>query len=156
MGVKEKLSYVALDFDAEMKAASECSNKEKTYELPDGNIIALGNERFRCAEVLFQPSFIGKEAQGIHDMTYQSIMKCDVDLRKELYSNVVLSGGTTMYPGMGERMTKELSALAPSTIKIKVVAAAERKYSVWMGGSILASLSTFQQMWISKAEYDEA
>merc|ERR1712054_386009 len=89
-------------------------------------------------------------------MTYQSIMKCDVDLRRELFSNIVLSGGTTMYPGIGERMSKELSALAPSTIKIKVVASAECKYSVWMGGSILASLSTFQQMWVSKAEYDEA
>merc|ERR1712139_543267 len=154
--VKEKLCYVALDFDKEMKAVSESSDKEMTYQLPDGSIIALGNERFRCPEVLFQPSFIGKEAPGIHDMVFNSIMKGDVDLRKELYNNIVLSGGTTMYPGMGERMTKELSALAPSTMKIKVVASAERKYSVWMGGSILASLSTFQQMWISKDEYDEA
>merc|ERR1711907_759184 len=64
--VKEKLSYIALDFDSEMKAASESSDKEKTYELPDGNIITVGNERFRCPEVLFQPSFIGKEASGIH------------------------------------------------------------------------------------------
>merc|ERR1711981_630759 len=83
-------------------------------------------------------------------------MKGDVDLRRSFYNNIVFSGGTTMYPGMGERMTKELSALAPSTMKIKVVASAERKYSVWIGGSILASLSTFQQMWISKDEYDES
>merc|ERR1711990_1344449 len=99
----------------------------------------------------FQPSFIGKEASGIHDTTFQSIMKCDVDIRKDLYANVVLSGGTTMFLGIGERMTKELTALAPSTMKIKVVAPPERKYSVWIGGSILSSLSTFQQMWISKA-----
>merc|ERR1712154_411217 len=81
-----------------------------------------GSERFRCPEVLFQPSFIGKEASGIHDTTFQSIMKCDVDIRKDLYANVVLSGGTTMFAGIGERMTKELTALAPSTMKIKVVA----------------------------------
>jgi len=112
--VKEKLSYIALDFDSEMKAASESSDKEKTYELPDGNIITVGNERFRCPEVLSQPSFIGKEASGIHDTTFQSIMKCDVDIRKDLYANVVLSGGTTMFQGIGERMTKELTALAPS------------------------------------------
>ena len=67
-------------------------------------------------------SFVGKEASGIHDTTFQSIMKCDVDIRKDLYSNVVLSGGTTMFAGIGERMTKELTALAPSTMKIKVVA----------------------------------
>merc|ERR1712107_782889 len=65
--------------------------------------------------------------------------------------NVVLSGGTTMFQGIGERMTKELTALAPSTMKIEVVASPERKYSVWIGGSILSSLSTFQQMWISRA-----
>jgi len=154
--VKEKLAYIALDFDTEMKASTESSDNEKTYELPDGNIITVGAERFRCPEVLFQPSFIGKEASGIHDTTFQSIMKCDVDIRKDLYSNVVLSGGTTMFQGIGERMTKELTALAPSTMKIKVVAPPERKYSVWIGGSILSSLSTFQQMWISKGEYDES
>merc|ERR1712014_63195 len=82
-------------------------------------------------------------------------MKCDVDIRKDLYANVVLSGGTTMFAGIGERMTKELTALAPSTMKIKVVAPLERKYSAWIGGSILSSLSTFQPMWIHKAEYDD-
>jgi len=154
--VKEKLCYIALDFDTEMKNATESSDSEKTYELPDGNIITVGSERFRCPEVLFQPSLVGKEASGVHDTSFQSIMKCDVDIRKDLYSNVVLSGGTTMFGGIGERMTKELTALAPSTMKIKVVAPPERKYSVWIGGSILSSLSTFQQMWISKSEYDDA
>ena len=106
--------------------------------------------------MLFQPSLVGKEAMGIHDTTFRSIMSCDVDIRRDLYQNVVLSGGSTMMPGMGERMTKELCALAPSTVKVKVIAPPERKYSVWIGGSILSSLSTFQQMWISKAEYDES
>merc|ERR1711890_213658 len=90
----------------------------------------------------------GMEACGIHETTFNSIMKCDVDIRKDLYANTVMSGGTTMYPGIADRMQKEITALAPSTIKIKIIAPPERKYSVWIGGSILASLSTFQQMWI--------
>lgn len=156
--VKEKLCYVCLDYEAELLKFQSSSEYEKTYELPDGQVISIGDEQFRCPEALFKPSLLGKddEAGGITGTTYNSIMRCDMDIRKELYSNIVLSGGTTMFNQIADRVSKEVTALAPAASKVKVVAPPERKYSVWIGGSILSSLATFQQMWIEKKEYDES
>ena len=98
---------------------------------------------------------MGDGSTSVSESIYNSIMQCDVDIRKHLYENIALSGGSTMFPGIADRIQKEISGLAPETMNIDVNAPPERKYSVWIGGSILASLSTFRKMWISRQEYDE-
>ncbi|CAA0376321.1 unnamed protein product [Arabidopsis thaliana] len=153
--IKEKLCYVALDYEQEMEKTTKGWTIDKTYVLPDGQEITIEAERFMCPEVLFQPSVIGKESSGIHEATRNSILKCPVDTRRDMYGNILMTGGTTMLHGIKERMTKELTALVPSSMKVKVVVPPESECSVWIGGSILASLSTFHQMWITKDEYEE-
>ncbi|KAH8836082.1 hypothetical protein DL96DRAFT_1703016 [Flagelloscypha sp. PMI_526] len=146
----------AAEREIEYVTSTQSSTLEKSYELPDGRVITIGNERFRAPEAVFQPNFLGKESAGIDQTLYNAINKCDTDIRKDLYGNVILSGGNTMYPGITDRLQKELTQLAPSGMKVKIVAPPDRTHSVWKGGSILAARSDFQQMWISKEEYDEA
>jgi actin-related protein len=154
--IKEKLCYVAGDFDSEMKKSTQSTEVNTIYELPDGQVLTIGNERFRVPEALFAPCFVGLECPGIQDVAFHAIMKCDVDIRKDLYSNILIAGGSSCFPGIAERLQSEISRLAPSTMRVKVTCPPERKYSAWIGGSILASLRTFQQMWITKEEYDES
>ena len=151
--IKEKACYVALDFEEELKSVEPFD-----YELPDGTHVIVKDQRIRCPEALFKPSMVGKEGNGIGQTCYDSIQKCDIDVRKDLYNCVVLSGGTSMYNGLPERLTKEIKALAPESMKeeVKVIASPERKFAVWIGGSILSSISTFESMWITKTEYEES
>ena len=153
--IKEKLCYVPLDFEAEMKEFSNNPNKRKEFELPDGQKISIGDVLIRTPECLFQPGMIGLDVPGIHKIIHGSIQKSDIDLRRELYENITLSGGTTMFPGMQERLQKEVSGLVSSSVKVKIIAPAERKFSIWIGGSVLSTLATFQASWIHKQEYDE-
>jgi len=156
--IKEKLCFVALDFESELTKSNESTYVRKTYQIPnDGELVTqLGYELFSCPEMLFQPSLVGVESVGVHEMVFNSIINCDQDLSNQLYSNIILSGGSTLFPGFQDRLQKELTFLAPSTARIKIIAPPERKYSVWIGGSILASMQCFQQMWISKEDYDES
>lgn len=148
--IKEKLTRVALDFNHVAKASEEIP-----FELPDGSVIKIGDERFHCPEALFQPSLIDQKGPGVHECAFQTIMSCEGDIRRDLFGNIVLSGGNTMFPGIAERLTKELSVLAPPRVGVNVAAPPARKYSAWIGGSALASLSSFKTAWISKAEYEE-
>jgi actin-related protein len=153
--IKEKLCYVALDYEEELAKAKTSASIEEMFELPDGMTITVGQERFMCPELLFKPEMYGYEAEGIDMTTFHSIQRCDIDIRTDLYLNIVLSGGSTMFTGLPERMQKQIEILAPAGKKIKIIAPRDRKYSVWIGGSIISSLHTFKQMWITKEEYEE-
>ena len=153
--IKEKLCYVAFDYEKEKVTDIKTKIIEHSYELPDGQFVRIGSERFRAPEVLFKPSLIGLEMRGIHQTTYSSIMHCDVDIRRELFGNIVLSGGSTMFLNIHERLQNEIIRMTPTSVKIKIIAPPQRKYSVWVGGSILSTLSTFQHLWLSKQDYNE-
>ena len=150
--IKEKACYVALDFQEELKSVEPFE-----YELPDGTYVMVKDQRIRCPEALFKPALAGKDGIGFDQACYDSIQRCDIDIRKDLYNCIVLSGGTSMFNGFPERLTKEIKSLAPESMKeeIKVIASPERKFSVWIGGSILSIISTFESNWITKTEYEE-
>ena len=158
--IKEKYCRVSYDFENEIREAGEEGNLEERIKLPDGEEIILELEKLKCPEALFRPNFLNKSdmnMRGLHDECCASIQQIDVEIRRELYSNIVLSGGNTMFEGLPERLTKEIQKLTPSAAsnKVKVIALPERKYASWIGATILSSLSNFQCMWITRAEYKE-
>ena len=150
--IKEKVCYVALDFEEELKYVEPVD-----YELPDGTHVTIKDQRIRCPEVLFKPDIIGKDGVGIAKACYNSIQKCDLDKRKDLYNNIVLSGGNSMFNGLKERLIKEIKYLAPNSMEeeVSVIASPERKIAAWIGGSILSSSPYFENSWITKTEYEE-
>eukprot|EP00300_Choanocystis_sp_HF-7_P036384 c5222_g1_i1.p1 GENE.c5222_g1_i1~~c5222_g1_i1.p1 ORF type:complete len:411 (-),score=84.54 c5222_g1_i1:147-1304(-) len=148
--MKAKHCRVAMDYDAEVAAGLE----PQYYTLPDERQVPLNLEQISVAEALFNPSMTGMEkltSPGIHQLIMSSIGKSDIDVRRDLYNNIILSGGSTMVTGLVERLEKELHALTPESIRCRVVAPPEREYSVWIGGAIMASLASMQ--WISKIEW---
>ena len=153
--IKEKLCRVSLNYEEEI---NNSNINEIKYKLPDGKEVNLNKELFICPELLFQPNLIGKEIPGIPMQMYNSIMKCETDLRKELYSNMILAGGNTLLNDFHERIHQEMECLAPSSVlpKLKVIAQNERKYTAWIGGALFAGLQIFQTNWVTHSEYQDA
>lgn len=127
----------------------------KTYTLPDGQKISLGEELTRAPEVLFRPLIIGSEDLGCHELLEESIARTDMDLRSGLYQNVVLSGGSTFLKMFPQRVLEELKQIAPPSTKLRIFSPPDRKISPWIGGSILAGLSTFRSLWVTSDEWQE-
>ena len=169
-----KVAYVEEDYEGAL--GGNDPSLYTTYSLPDGQIVKTSKERFQCTEPLFRPSLLNCDSLGVHEMVVSAINECDATLRPDLYSTIVLSGacikkllvvtkkantptqhkgGTSMLPGLSKRLHKELRALAPSFMKLNIDTDSDRKIAVWRGGAVLASLSTFEEMWVNSEEYSE-
>jgi actin-related protein len=149
--IKETVCSVALDFQAALQGEAPPA----PYLLPAGSEIRIGVDKMRCPEALFNPQLIGETCLGVHQSIFNSFDNCEAEIKKDLYSSIVLTGGTTMFRGLPERIEKEVIALAQPLMKVRVIAIPGRRNSVWLGGSILASLDTFPQMYITREEYSE-
>jgi len=154
--IKEDLCYVAAKYDEEKAQAANSSENDKPYTLPDKRVINVpGTVRITCPELLFKPELNGMSCKSVHALTWQSVQSSDIDVRKELCKNLILSGGTTMYKGLPDRLKDEIVGLAPAGAEIKVIASADRKFAVWKGASTFSSLSSFASSWISADDYKE-
>ncbi|GJQ86334.1 hypothetical protein Trydic_g9029 [Trypoxylus dichotomus] len=149
--IKESICYMC---ENPFKEESN-TNTTAAFKLPDGKEIIIGPSRFRAAEVLFRPQFRGREYSGLHETLLGSIEESDLDLRSTLFKNIVVSGGSTLFKGFGSRLLSELKNISPKHAQLKIAAPKERLYSVWIGGSILASLNIFKDALISKQVYEE-
>jgi len=149
--MKEKHCYVALD---PAKEWAETVN----YKLPDGREVSLTDERWKCPEALFNPSIVGLESLGIGGIVWESISRCEIDTKKQIMQNIVLSGGSTVFPGFAERLTRELRGYAPtaSQANIRVVQSKDQKNAVWSGAQVFATLRSMQEeQWMTYEDYQE-
>merc|ERR1711937_176105 len=154
--IKEKCSFVAQNYEAELEEAENSSEKDVQYTLPDKRVITVpASVRMKCPELLFKPDLNGKSCKALHALCQTSIEASDIDVRKDLCKNIILSGGTTMYEGLADRLKAEVEAKLPAGAEVRIVASADRKYAVWKGASTLASLSTFASSWITQEDYNE-
>ncbi|KAH6581616.1 hypothetical protein BASA61_008961 [Batrachochytrium salamandrivorans] len=155
------------DLPLEQKLATETTVLVEQYTLPDGRVIKVGSERFEAPEALFQPHLVDVESPGVAELLYNTIQAAEIDIRSELYKHIVLSGGTSMYPGLPSRLEKEIKQLylekvlksdtsRLSKFKIRVEDPPRRKHMVFLGGAVLGDIMKDRpNFWISKQEWDE-
>ncbi|KAI9834309.1 MAG: Arp2/3 complex subunit, actin nucleation center [Phylliscum demangeonii] len=166
--MKEKLCYVSYDLELDQRLSEETTVLVETYTLPDGRVIRVGSERFEAPECLFQPHLVDVEQPGLAELLFNTIQAADVDVRSALYKAVVLSGGSSMYPGLPSRLEKEVKQLWLTRVlggnperlnkfKLRIEDPPRRRHMVFLGGAVLANIMADQDnMWISKHEWDES
>ena len=161
---RKRLCYVGVDLEQEKRLALETTYLSEKYQLPDGRTIVTGSELFEAPEILFHPHLIGKECAGLSEVVFNSIQACDMDCRLDLYRHIVLSGGTTMLPGMSTRLGEGLQQLyidrilqgdaTRKGVKIRVDDPPNRKHAVWIGGAVLADIMKANDAWwVSREEW---
>jgi actin-related protein 2 len=163
--IKEKTCYVACKIDAERKLAQETTVLETDYQLPDGSWIKVGRERFEAAEALFAPYLLGREEEGMSEMLFSSIMSTDMDTRKKLFSSIVLSGGSTMYPGTSSRIKYDIKKMHTALrgahgksahLRIEIFDPPYRKNLVFIGASTVGKIyEGMHERWVYKDAYEE-
>jgi len=163
--LKEKFCYCSLTFDEDEKLYNKnyrlYSLKDKeisqSYKLPDGTEIHVGAEQFQVPEVMFNPALIGMEAPGLGQLVFNSVDNCALDEKKIIYSNIICAGGNTKFKKFERRLQTEVEKLSicHTNTKVEVIAPAERSISAWLGGSVLASLHSFRDLWVTQADYQE-
>ncbi|KAK6339540.1 Arp2/3 complex subunit, actin nucleation center [Orbilia javanica] len=165
--IKEKLCYVSYDLQLDQKLAEETTVLVENYTLPDGRVIRIGSERFEAPECLFQPHLVDCDQEGLGEFLFSTIQNADVDVRSSLFKAIVLSGGSSMYPGLPSRLEKELKQLWLTRVlngdptrlnkfKVRVEDPPRRRHLVFMGGSVLGNIMAENEgMWITKAEWEE-
>ncbi|UKK02366.1 actin II [Theileria orientalis] len=156
--IKEACCYVPQDFESRLKEfESNPGANSKTYKLPDGTTVELGKECITCPEILFKPELSGRTCPNLPEICYHSVRMCEPELHRTMLSTILVTGGTSLFSGFLERCEKEIASLVNRNVPVKVINSPQpRDISVWVGGSIVANLQSFQQMWITKEEYDEA
>ncbi|CDR42297.1 CYFA0S09e00430g1_1 [Cyberlindnera fabianii] len=165
--IKEKLCYVSYDLDLDAKLSRDTTTLVESYELPDGRVIRVGSERFEAPECLFQPNLVDCEQPGVGELLFNTIQAADVDVRSSLYKAIVLSGGSSMYPGLPSRLEKELKQLWLTRVlhgdatrldkfKVRIEDPPRRRHMVFIGGAVLANIMADKDhMWLTKQEWEE-
>jgi len=165
--IKEKLCYMSYDLDLDKKLSEETTVLVENYTLPDGRIIKVGSERFEAPECMFQPHLVDVEQPGMAELAFNTIQAAPVDVRTELYKHIVLSGGSSMYPGLPSRLEKEMKQLYLTKVlhgdpdrlnkfKIRIEDPPRRKHMVFLGGAVLADIMKDREaFWISREEWYE-
>ncbi len=150
--MKEELCIVSGDYSADLAKAEE---ELEDFELPDGQMIGVGKERFRASEILFNPGILHSELPSLAEFVSTSVKACGIDVRPHLLGNIVLSGGNTLFGGFAERLKEDVLKSFPGFGGVKVIDSPDRKFGVWVGASVLAGLSSFSESVITKDVYDE-